>query len=141
MTLLLLQISETWSCWYLYLSCDLGWVCSISKFLSFAVGKKQIWQASHSVLSNPKQCMDHFSSSYSGQTNMASIALFWLQKQYLCLFSYLNPLTPASTHPLLHLSIWHNFSYLTHWFIIPRDLSRFFLSFKYAPQTPFCWFS
>lgn len=69
------------------LPCDLGCIYTMPKFWSMPQ-EKEIYWTSYFVLSSPKQCVDCFSSSYFDQTNMASTALFWLSKYFLCLSSH-----------------------------------------------------
>lgn len=77
------------SSWYLSQPCGLGCVFSMPKFWLMQ-WEKEICQTSYLVLSSPKQWVDRFSSSYFGKTRMASVALFWLSKYFLCLFPHLN---------------------------------------------------
>lgn len=79
--------SVKWSPWDVSLLCDLSCVYSMPKFWSMQP-EKEICQTSYLVLSSPKQWVDHFSSSYFGQTNTASAALFWPSKYFPRLFPH-----------------------------------------------------
>lgn len=54
--------------------CDWRCVCSVP--VCWSRREKEVCQASHLVLSSPKQWVDHFSSNYFCKTKMASVALF-----------------------------------------------------------------